>query len=492
MVAMSDFSVLSFDFGTSGVKAALVSSEGMIIACESEGYDLIVPKTGYAEQSPGQYWSAMVKCVRRILSRPAGLELKGVSLCTQWKGMIPLDKDGDILHNNIIWMDARAGEQASQMNKATGTSFFTAQSYWARLKWCRDNLERAYGEAESILEVNSFIKWKLTGEKAVDISNDFIHSPDPKLDAFYRENVKLAGLKRSQFPKLTMSSDMAGRVSAAASEETGIPEGTPVFSGCGDIPAIAIGSGCAQTGMAHAYFGTSGWVGTVVPHSFGNVYVPSSAFTENQDIVLQTMQSVGNAFNWTVRQLYHEEWNKLGSGVFRFVDADASGIPAGSCGVMATPWIAGELPPLSEMARTVFVGVSLNHDRRHMINAMMEGICYSMKGRFMGDHGVSCLSVVGGGANSDHWMQILADVIQVPVSVPENNQHAGAMGAAICALVGLGYYKSLNEAAGFVREKKRFSPDPARKGLYNELYNVYCGLYKALEPSFEQLLRFSC
>lgn len=484
---MSPKTILAFDYGTTGLKAAIVSFDGSILARETVNLKLFIPHEGFAEQDPEEYWSALVTATHGVLAKCRASDIAGVCLCNQWKGMIPLDKEGNVLHNNVIWMDCRAEKQAKEMNEKVERPMFSAQSYWAKLRWCHENLPQFYDKAYTIEEVGSFIKFRLTGERAADISNDFIHSYDPEIDAIYARNTDLSGLDRSKFPRLSEGSEKVGLVNRRASEATGIPEGTPVFSGSGDIPAITIGSGCQKVGQVHAYFGTSGWVAKVFDHSPDIIYKASSNFTKERDIrLIRSMRSIGSSLNWAVRQLYHSEHEKLGDGVFEIINRDLEDMKAGSDGVMATPWIAGMHKPMSDLARTVFVGMSLKHDRRHIINAMMESICMDMRLGYVTSP-VSCIRAVGGGANSDHWMQILSNVLQTEVSVPQNNQHAGALGAAIFALVGLGEYRDLDEASVFVKEKKHFYPDPSTASVYDELTELYTGLYKPLEHTFIKL-----
>ncbi|MBR4120158.1 MAG: hypothetical protein IKT95_00200 [Spirochaetales bacterium] len=484
---MSEKTILAYDFGTTGLKAAVFSFDGTLLARDTVNLRLYVPHEGYAEQDPEEYWSALVAATSKVLALCRPADIAGVCLCAQWKGIIPVDRNGKVLRRSLIWMDTRAADQAARLNEITGSRFFSAQNYWAKLRWCHENNPEIFEEATDIMEVGSFIKWRLTGEKAVDISNDFIHSYDSQTDAFYDRNVRLSGMDKAKFPALDQSTDKVGEVNEWASEVTGIPKGVPVFSGSGDIPAITIGSGCQRVGKVHAYFGTSGWVGGVFEHDHSNVFRASSGFTKDRDIrLIRSLRSIGSSLDWTVRQLYHGEYENLKQNVYDVVNEEIADVPAGSAGVMATPWIAGMHAPMSDMARTVFIGLSLKHDRRHIINAMMEGICMDMRLGYV-NNPVSCIAAVGGGANSDHWMQILSDVLQTEVSVPFNNQHAGALGAAACALVGLGEFDSLDQASVFVKERKHFYPDASKAGLYSELTELYCNLYKPLEPTFMKL-----
>ena len=485
--------ILSFDLGTSGVKAALVTMDGALAASVERGYPLLTPRPGWAEQDPMAYWQALCACAREVT---AGLgksqAVAGISLCTQWKGIIPVDRAGNVLHNSLIWLDARAEEEAELLNARLGTREFTGQSYWARLMWLKRRCPEVYRRSETIFEANSFLRWKMTGVRAVDLSNDFIHAWDPAVDDHYARILAAAELDRGKFPPLVRSTDRVGEITAQAGREMGLPAGIPVFAGCCDIPAVAVGAGCGQRGMVHVYLGTSGWVAPVVEHSSGHVHMPSTAFRREDDILLFGMQSVGLALNWTLDQFYRREREELGKGIFDLLERELADIPAGSGRLLATPWLSGELPPLSERARVVFLNASAVHDRRHFVNAMMESVCYTIRQRveacqeYLG-RPLEEITAVGGGAGGRHWMQMLADVLQIPVVVPQANQHTGAIGGACCALVGLGVCRDLSELRQRVRTAGRYEPDPARWEEYRRMYQAFTGLYPALDPVFRAL-----
>ncbi len=491
---MPETYVISYDLGTSGIKVALVSGSGRLLACAQKGYPLLTPRPGWAEQDPMAYWKALCECTRNVMDgaarRPEAAA--GISICTQWKGIIPVDAQGQVLHNSLIWLDARAQEEAEYLNLCLNTRMFTGQSYWARLMWLKNNHPDIYNRADCIFEANSFLRWKMTGLRAMDISNDFIHSLDPAVDGLYDNILKAAGIDRNKFPPLVDSTAQVGMVTRQAGLELGLPDGIPVFAGCSDIPAIAIGAGCGKQNMAHAYFGTSGWVGAVVKHEASLVETPSCALNSREDIVLYGMQSVGLALDWTLKQFYGAELQTMGSGIFAYLEEELKDMPPGSQRLLATPWLCGELPPLCEKARIAFVNANALHTRRHFVNAMMESICYSilcrvrqceaMLGRPLPD-----ITVVGGGASGGHWMQILADVLQIPVLVPEDNKHAGAIGGAYCALMGLGLCGAMPQIGDQVRMRHRYEPRAENWPEHQRMHEAFVGLFDTLKPVFERL-----
>ena len=355
--------------------------------------------------------------------------------------------------------------------------------------WFRENCPEIYEQAEMILEANSFLKWKATGVAAMDISNCFVRSFDPKLQKLYEEILDFAGLELSKFPGWVNSYDLVGKVTEAAAQEMGLAAGIPVFGGCGDIPAIAIGSGSAQLGGAHIYFGTSGWIAYSVPHSADELYI--SPFDTGRDIALNAMNAIGLSFNWAVQRLYKAEFAELGDGVFDLVNRDLAEVPAGSEGLIALPWFYGERPPVGPEARGTFWNLGAQHDRRHMTRAVMEGICYTLK---MGSQLYEKekdyappkeLSAIGGGSLSPVWMQMLADIMNVPVNVPRATKHTGAIGTAYCVLVGLGVCRDFGEVADRIVVEHRYEPNPAAVRTYEAAFARFERLYGAVKPLFE-------
>lgn len=482
--------VIAYDLGTSGVKAVLTDLKGHFIDAATEEYPLITPKAGWAEQDPEVYWRQVGKVTRKVLEksgyRPE--DACGIAFGTQWKGIIPVDADGTVLHHSIIWLDARAGKQAEALNRYFGKELFCAADYWPKVMWFRENCPDLYERAVTIFEANSFLKWKATGKAAVDVTNHFTRSFDQDLQRFYDAYLEAAGLDAEKFPPLVKPEDLVGHVTERAAREMGLVPGIPVYGGCGDIPAITIGSGSTDLGQMHAYFGSSGWLGLVKRHSSEDLYI--SPFDEKRDIALFAMQSIGLSLNWTVSQMYRREQEEMGGEVFSYLNQELLQIPPGSEGVLATPWFFGERPPhLSPSARGNFLNLNSCHDRRHMVRALMEGVCYTLRMNvedYWKESGTrpDRIHAVGGGSLSDVWMQALADILDIPVSVPGSPRHAGAIGTAYCALIGLGCCENFREAAGQIEIERSFEPRPEAVKIYHDAYQVFSGLYELLEPLY--------
>lgn len=484
--------VIAYDLGTSGVKVALVSMEGDVLATSTANYPLYVEHEGWAEQDPELYWDRVCQVTKAVIAKSAldPANAAGMAFSTMWKGIIPVDKDGKVLHHSIIWLDCRSVEQAARLNTRFGEGRFAPSDYWPKLLWLKDNKPEILEQAEMVLEVNSFLKWKATGVAAVDISNNFIHSFDDELDNFYTEVMDFCGIDKAKFPKWVDASDFVGNVTESAAEELGLVPGIPVYAGCSDISAIAIGSGCTKLGHVHLYFGSSGWVGHSLPHSTKELFV--SPFDTVRDISIDSMQAIGLAFNWVVDRLYGHEKEVMGDGVYDFINEEIAQIPAGSDGVIATPWFYGERQPiLSENSRGSFMNLAATHDRRHMARSILESICYTLKMRCLyrkkktGEKfPPEVLHAVGGGSASDPWMQMLADIMNVPVCVPYSPRHAGAVGTAYCVFVGLGVCESLDESGQSIKIERRFEPRSEVVKAYEAGFAAFlrtCGLDQSME-----------
>jgi xylulokinase len=507
--------VIAYDLGTSGVKAVLVDTDGTVSGAAMETYPLHTPQESYAEQEPEDYWHAVCLATKRVLSEtntdPA--QILGIAFCSQWKAIIPLDADGKLLHRGIIWLDARADEEAKQLNKflqvsyfkenllgfkpssklnaALGRNILCGADYWPKLMWYRAKMPELYAQTDVILECNSYVKWRATGEKAVDMTNHFTRSFSPSTQGLYNLILKLAKVDPEKFPPIVMPSDRVGGVTQSASAELGLPEGLPVFGGCSDIPAISIGSGCGELGDTHVYLGSSGWLASMVQCKEG--FLSTSPFNKENDLLMFGFQAIGLAFDWAARNLYRSEYESLGSGVYELIEKECAAIAPGSDGLLANHWMYGERPPFfSDKARGAFANLTPAHTRAHMINAVMESVCYSMKMSLDAlENGtrreIPAIHAVGGCAVNDSWMQTMADVLNIPVRVPAAPRHAGAVGTAYCVLIGLGRCKDFDEAKARIKMGKTFNPRKEATKAHEKNIAAYKKLHKSLSDIFSLL-----
>ena len=198
------------------------------------------------------------------------------------------------------------------------------------------------------------------------------------------------------------------------------------------------------------------------------------------------------AFDWAVEQLYHAERKTMEGKVFDLVNQDADSVAPSSDGLIATHWLTGELPPLAKNAKALFLNITSSHDRRHMIRAMMESLCYTHKNyitQYEEKTGQkpSSIRIVGGGSVSDVWMQMMADVLQIRVEVPESPKYTGAVGAYYCVMVGLGKIENYDAIYDAVKIQRTFEPQAENAEVYDKMFHVYQKLYPALKDIYNEL-----
>jgi xylulokinase len=266
----------------------------------------------------------------------------------------------------------------------------------------------------------------------------------------------------------------------------------PVFGGFGDLVAITWGVGRSQLDDVHLYFGTSSWLVSIIgKRSDLDAPLYFSIDRETQGAVY-ALQTGCLALDWLADQVYRVERTILESDIYNLISKEAGQIAPGSEGVIAAHWLNGELAPFSQNAKGFFLNLSINHDRRHMARAMMESICFTHRHNLERLHGLSGrlqnhIRVVGGGAVNDVWMQMLADILQIKVQIPEAPRYTGTIGAYYCAAMGLGWLNDLNTMADKVAIQKEFIPNPGNKDVYDNNYRVYMKIHSALKDIHRDL-----
>lgn len=488
--------ILAFDCGTTAIKAVLVNFDGQITCEAKEDLPLEQAKPGWAEQDPEVMWQRLCAASRGVIGK-AAIDphfVKGIVIAAPWKNVIPVDKNGEVLRKSLIWMDARATDQAARLNDKAGFFVGTGQEYWPRLMWVKENEPDIWKRADVIMGLNVFFKWKATGQIATEPHDDFIHAYNPNIQDYFDKVMAAAGLVEDldKFPKAKLSTEKMGETIIEAAGEMGLVKGIPVFGGFGDLPAITIGTGCCQNDMVHIYFGTSSWLVDIIDERREGFAPQYFIFDPTHDGAMFGLQTGCLAFDWAVNQFYRVEKDILKGDILDFVDRDIRDIEAGSMDLIATHWLNGELPPLAKNAKAVFFNLTTNHDRRHMVKAVMESVCYTHRRyidmyRNLTGKNLDSIRVVGGGAVSDLWMQILADVTQVEIQVPENPRYSGAMGSFYCAMIGLGRMKDYNAIYDAVKIGKVFTPRRENAEVYNKLYEIYLDLYPSLKNLYDRI-----
>lgn len=491
--------ILAYDFGTSGVKAALVGFDGTLYGYEECGYPLISVRQGYAEQDPKDYWNAVCKATRAVIEKlnvPHN-SIFGMAFGTQGMGIIPVDENGEVLYNNITWIDSRAREQADEINARLGEHTVDASDTLSKLLWYKQNEPELYAKTKYILDCTGFLTMKATGKCVADFTGSAPYYPIAAIDSILMKRYEAAGLDLEKFPPLIPCAGYVGDLTPKAAQELGVTEDVKVYMGVVDVTVAATGAACCKEGDVHVYLGTSGWISAITGSGYltdvstGIYQLPS--LDVNAMIYGGCVQAACLAFNWAIDSFYHKEKQELGGEIFSLIEQEVSQVPPGSNGVLASPWLMGErCPIMDEKARGVYIGVSNLTQRRDMVNAMMESIAFSLRMqmdyyyRDTGGKWPEKIGAIGGGAQSDHWMQMMADIMNTTFYRPKNCRHSGAIGAAAIVAVGSGMYK-VDEVDKFIQTERTFEPIPENVERYNRYYGLWKEIYPALKDLFAKL-----
>ena len=496
--------VIAHDVGTSSIKTAFISYEGEVLGQATSPYETFTPNPGWVEQNPEDYWNGAVVNTKQILHGNK-LDPKlcgGIVFSTQAMGIILLDENGVLMGNNITWVDGRAEHEADKLMKLLGGKRvftkivgleITGKDVIPKLKWLKKNQADRYERAETIFDVNGYLKFKATGKKVFEWSGACSYGFDLKKKDWERLIFKAAGVDLNKFPPLVRSTDVVGTLLPGVAKEMGLPASTPVFGGCDDTQSAAIGSGANGEGEAHIYLGTSAWAGIMtarnIKHKNGAAVLQSA--DPGKNILVGITESAGSNVDWMIEKFYkYEKDDPKIKDIFEFIDSEREGVAPGSDHLIFTPWLLGERCPVSTTTtRGTIFNLGLEHSRGHMINAMLEGVAYNLRWifeNFRRDFGfqVKQIRAIGGGSVNSRWMQGIADISGLKVETVSNPNISGTLGAASCAMVGSGVLQSFKDINQFIQAKDLFIPNEENKGIYDKLFASYKGVYKSLRKEY--------
>lgn len=493
--------IIAHDIGTSSDKAVLVDFEGNIVGTYTSHYETYYPYPAWAEQVPDDYWNAVVITTRGLLTKfkidPE--DIKGIIFSTQAMGVIPVDSDGNVLYNNITWVDGRAEKQATRlMNRMGGKRAFTmlagtpimGKDVVAKIVWVKEERPDIYEKTKYFLDVNGYLKYKCTGKMVAELSGASSYGLNKKKNKWLG-SLKLLGIDMDKLPPLVKSTDKVGSLTKEAAEQLGLPRKTPVFGGCDDVQSASIGSGMVDEGDIHIYLGTSAWVCCV---SSKDKFINGAAAIKSADPTLNLIagitEAAGSNIEWIINEFFRHEKETEQEKIFEYLDKAIKEVPPGSEHLICTPWMLGERCPVSSTTtRATLFNINPEHKKEHMLRALYEGIAFNLRWileNFTNDYGFECSKyrIIGGGSLNDTWMQIIADITNAEFSVPVDPRNAGAKGAAIIALIGLGELKSFAEAKTFVKLDRTYRPSLTNKKIYDKLFNDYKNVYHSLEKAY--------
>lgn len=489
--------ILCHDVGTSGNKAVLVSLKGEIKAYVRENYRVMYSKEGYAEQNPEDWWEAIVKTTRKIVDKPENVA--GICFSAQMSGVLPVDEKGRHLMNCLTWLDTRAAGEAERiignrlirynlialirfLRITGGAPGLAGKDPISKILWIKNNEPDIYKETQKFLDVKDYLIFRCTGSfvTSMDCANLTWLMDTRKGKMCWSETLlKKYGIEREKLPEIKASTDAAGKLTREAAEELGLVEGTPVVVGAGDITSAAVGSGAVMEGEIHAYIGTSAWLAAHLKKRKVDVFHYMGCLcSANPEMYLciAEQETAGGCYEW-LRNNFFPEYN------FSELDEMVKKSDPGSKGLIFTPWMFGERSPLDDHdVRAGFYNLGLDHSASEVIRSVLEGVALNLRWALMYFEKLSgkseWLNFIGGGAKSDVWLQIFADVLKKEVRKISDPQEAGAKGAAFIAMIGLGYLKGFDEVKKLTKVEKVFRPIKENSEVYDKLFERFRKIYK--------------
>ncbi|MBT2644651.1 xylulokinase [Bacillus sp. ISL-41] len=494
--------VIGVDLGTSAVKILLVNPSGEVCKEVSKSYPLIIEKSGYSEQNPEEWVEKTTEGLAELLDQFDGdaAEIEGISFSGQMHGLVLLDENHQVLRNAILWNDTRTTQQCEEIYSVVGKERLLEVTKNPALEgftlpkilWVKENEPQVFKGASTFLLPKDYLRYRITGEIQMEYSDAagtlLLNVAERQwsqeiLDAF--------GLSPEFCPPLVESHEVVGSLSPEFSKATGLTEGTKVFAGGADNACGAIGSGILTEGKSLCSIGTSGVVLSYEERNDLDFAGKVHYFNHGEENAYYTMGvtlAAGYSLSWFKDTFAKQEaFDEFLEGV--------NEVPAGSNGLLFTPYIVGERTPHADSAiRGSFIGIDASHERKHFARAVLEGITFSLNESIeifrSSGKTIDAIISIGGGAKNETWLQMQADIFNAKIEKLASEQGPG-MGAAMLAAYGCGWFPSLKDCAkAFIQVSKTYEPIPANVEQYKKLFSIYQNVYTQTKTLNDQLKEF--
>ena len=491
---------LGIDYGTGGCKVTAIGDDGSFVGEASTEFATYHDHPGWSEQDPSDWWKALAESLKKLAAK--GVDLKSVAACAldgSTHNAVLLDAGYNPVRRTIMWTDQRSTAECEALKAGWGERIFSTcyqmpAPTWTlpQMMWLKANEPEALAKTEHVLFVKDYVRYLLTGEAATDyVEAQGTLFFDMAKGEWNEELVMLSGLSPAKLPRLVSPTDIAGHVTREAAEFTGLPEGMPVVCGSSDSAVEDYGAGAVEPGDLIIKLATAGNVNSMTaaahPHPKTLTYshiVPGMWYSV----------SATNAAALCMRWLRDAFYGELGTGsgerinLYSLIDREASASPVGANGVFFHPYLQGERCPYWDSnLRASFTGVSISSTRGDFARALMEGVAFSLRDCYRTLEEmklpVKRIFLIGGGARSKLWSEIVANVFNCTVAVPEPGD--ASFGACLLAGTGVGAFSDVKEAvAKCLHINRTLNPDPAAAAAYDHLFACYRRIHDALAPVY--------
>ncbi len=516
--------VFTIDLGTSGPKVALFTVDGDFVDGAFAPVELLLGPDGAVEQRPSDWWDGIVAGAAEVMGRASvdPASIIAVSVTSQWSGTVAVDAAGQPLANALIWMDSRGAPATKRLvggpitiagydpRKLRGWLRYTGgapahsgKDPISHILWIESERPDIAAATSTYLEPKDWLNAVLTGRGVATYDSIVVHwltdNRDPAHIDYVPELVARSGVPRSKLPELIAATDIVGGLLEGVAQQLGLPAGIPVIGGTPDVQSAAIGSGAVRDGEGHLYVGTSSWITCHVPYKKtdlrrGIASLPSPLpgryfVADEQETAGKCLEFLRDQILWPVDALGTpgppaDAWARI--------DALAATVPPGANGVLFTPWLVGERTPVDDHTlRAAWANLGLGTTRADMARAVLEGVAMNTRWLLEGVEKFTgrpfpWLHFIGGGAASELWAQIIADVLRREIRVVANPLRANGRGAALLAALALGK-TTVDEIARSVPITATYRPTEANAAVYDEHYAAFRAFHKANKKMYRTM-----
>ncbi|MBP3885651.1 MAG: xylulokinase [Olsenella sp.] len=489
---------IGLDIGTSATKCLLMDEKGDVKNVVSKSYPTAYPEPGWSEQRPEDWWNAVRAGIKELLRGVDAKDVAGIGACGQMHGLVALDENDEVIRPAILWNDSRTRYQVDYLNREVGEK--TIASYTGnvaytgftvpKLLWMREEEPVNFARIRKVMLPKDYINFRLTGVHSSDYSDaSGTLLLDVQHKCWSKPMLSICGLREAYMPQLFESWQTVGTLLPKVARELGLPSSVKVCAGAGDNASAAVGTGTVGPGECNIVMGTA-----------GTIFITTNGYLTDKHNALHSFCSADGGYNLMGCILTaagcNSWWSNdiLGTDDYDGEQALIQGGRLGHNDVYFLPYLMGERTPHNDpRARGAFIGMRMDTSRADMTQAVLEGVAYALNDclNVARSEEVEVLSstICGGGAKSPLWRAILADVLAIPLQIPQTEQ-APAFGAAMLASVACGLFPDVAECAHALVKVQEQMVFPNKKilSLYRGHYDVWHSLYPALKDVYQQIL----
>lgn len=503
--------MIGVDIGTTSTKSVLYDENGQFIMKHNIGYPLHTPNVDVSEENPDELFDAVLMTVKYVV-REANIkkeDIKLISFSAQMHSLIALDTQHHRLTESITWADNRASKYAELINKEhqgsdiyqrTGTPIHP-MSPLSKIFWMKHEQSDIYKQTAMFADIKTYIFYQLFEKYVIDYSMASATGMFnlEKLD-WDKEALELLGITEAQLPQLVPTTHILKGMKKRYATLMGIDENTPIIVGASDGVLSNLGVNSYKKGEVAVTIGTSGAIRTVInkPRTDYKGRIFCYVLDEDHYVIGGPVNNGGVVLRWLRNELLASEVEtakRLGVDPYDVLTKIASRVKPGAEGLIFHPYLAGERAPLwNADARGSFFGLTLSHQKEHMIRAALEGVLYNLYTVYLAlievmNETSSTIKATGGFAKSEVWRQMMADIFDTDLIVPESYE-SSCLGACVLGLKALGEIDNFSIIEEMVGTTNAHQPDSATVQVYQQLVSIFINLSRSLEERYAEIADF--